>query len=81
MTADKFEITYGSTTIAVERFSIGKTIAYKAVFSSKRQPLIITKANNFELSKFWTSIPEGRQQEAEGLGELIEDYLLNKQRD
>lgn len=80
MTADKFEITYGSTTISIERFTIGKTIAYKAIFSSKRQPIVVTKATNFELGKFWTSIPEGRQQEAEGLGELIEDYLLNKQR-
>ncbi len=77
----KFEIEYGSTTIVVERLTIGKTIAYKAVFSSKRQPLIITKANNFELGKFWTSIPEGRQAEAEGLGELIEDYFSKKQID
>jgi hypothetical protein len=26
---------------------------------------------------FWTSIPEGRQKEAEGVGKLIEEYLLN----
>ncbi|MFC4231497.1 hypothetical protein ACFOW1_06335 [Parasediminibacterium paludis] len=81
MVEDKFELTYGATTIAVERFTIGKTIAYKAVFSSKRPPLVLTRATNFELGKFWTSIPEGRQKEAEGVGEMIEDYLLKKQKD
>lgn len=53
----KFEIEYGSTTISLERLNIGKTIAYKAVFSSRRQALIVTKATNFDLGNFWTSIP------------------------
>jgi len=28
---------------------------------------------------FWTSIPEGRQKEAEGVGKLIEEILLDKE--
>ena len=65
-------------TLTCERLDIPRVVAYRVVFSSKREPIIITQAKSPDSSKFWTSIPEGRQKEAEGVGRLIDDYLKNK---
>ncbi len=79
MTSEHFEIRYKSTSIKVETLNVKGIVAYRAVFSSNRQPLLLTKATNFNLNDFWTSIPEGRQKEAEGLGKLIDEHFLNKE--
>jgi hypothetical protein len=42
--------------------------------------LIVTKAAGTEIGKFWTSIPEGRQEEADEVGELITEYLRDKKK-
>jgi len=60
------------------RLDITGYVAYKIEFSSQRKPLIIARARGQEAPYFWTSIPEGRQKEAEGVGLLIEQYLLDK---
>lgn len=65
-------------TLTCERLDIPRVVAYRVVFSSKREPIIITQAKSPDGSKFWTSIPEGRHKEAEGVGRLIDDYLKNK---
>jgi hypothetical protein len=75
---DKFDIRYKNVVMAVERLKLPGYIAFRVVFSSGRQPLVLARATNADAAKFWTSIPEGRQKEAEGMGKLIEEYFQSK---
>ncbi|HSD06564.1 hypothetical protein [Flavobacterium sp.] len=38
----------------------------------------MARAKDFEAHHFWTSIPEGRQAEAERVGAVVEEYLRAK---
>jgi len=49
-------------------------------FVGSKKPLIITVALTRSDEKFWTSIPEGRQKEAEQIGKLIAAHIRNKRR-
>lgn len=49
-------------------------------FDSRRPSLNITVAINDDGSKFWTSVPEGRQEEAEFAGKIIAAYLREYRR-
>jgi len=48
-------------------------------FSINRTPLVVTRALHSNAYRFWTSIPEGRQQEAEEVGALISEYFKSFQ--
>jgi hypothetical protein len=72
---DYFSFVAHGVTLECERLNLPRVIAYHVVFSSSRPPITITRAKDFEKKNFWTSIPEGRQREAEGVGKLIEEYL------
>jgi hypothetical protein len=61
-----------------ERLDIPKYVAFRVNFSSEREPIVVARAKGADRPYFWTSIPEGRQKEAEGVGKLIEDYLGKK---
>lgn len=75
---DIFTITYKNTKMEVERLALPNYTAFRVTFSSERMALVVARATNANASKFWTSIPEGRQQEAEGMGKLIEEYFQSK---
>lgn len=75
---DRFEIRYKDVVMAVERLKLPGYVAFRVVFSSERKPLVVARAPNADMAKFWTSIPEGRQKEAEGMGKLIEEYFQSK---
>lgn len=77
-TSRPFELQLNSVTMKVYELDIPKFTAYRIVFSSPRPQLIVARAKNADKQSFWTSIPEGRQKEAEVLGNLIEDYLSKK---
>ncbi|MEO6838914.1 MAG: hypothetical protein ABI185_11050 [Ginsengibacter sp.] len=70
-----FELDYENWKIKVSRHSIGSQVIFKIGFPDKRQPLIITRALRDNACKFWTSIPEGRQKEADEIGPLIAEYI------
>ena len=70
-----FELEYKGEKIQVHRLSIGAQVVFRILFSDKIAPLVITRAKNPNASKFWTSIPEGRQKEAEEVGALISEYF------
>jgi hypothetical protein len=74
-----FEITFGKTSMIVEQLALKDYWAFRVVFSSTRKPLILSKQENAAGELFWTSIPEGRQKEAEGMGKLIDEYLKSKE--
>lgn len=65
--------------ITCQRLDLPKQVAFHVTFSSDRKPIVIAKARFVDNPATWTSIPEGRQKEAEGLGQLIEQYLSAKE--
>jgi hypothetical protein len=75
---DSFTFEVHGVSLTCERVDLPRVVAYRIVFSSRRDPIVITQAKSPDNSKFWTSIPEGRQKEAEGVGRLIDEYLKNK---
>ena len=79
-TADeRFSIEAFGVQINCQRLDLPKQIAYHVTFSSDRKPIVVARARFVDSPATWTSIPEGRQKEAEGLGQLIEDFLSTKQ--
>lgn len=68
---DKFELYYKNDKIEVQRHSIGIQTVFRISFRDKRPPLVIIRALHANAYRFWTSIPEGRQREAEEIGTLI----------
>lgn len=75
---DIFELNFKDGMIRVQRHLVSNQIIYRIVFSDKRIPLVITRALTGNSAHWWTSIPEGRQREAEEIGLLIEKYLEAK---
>jgi hypothetical protein len=70
------EANYKGGKIRFQRHTIGgHTPVYRIAFSDGRPPLVITRAAGKEIGKHWTSIPEGRLDEAEVLGSIIEEYF------
>ena len=65
-------------TITCQRLPIPKQVVYYVSFSSSREPITIARAKFVDSDARWTSIPEGRQKEAEGVGALIDQYVANK---
>lgn len=64
-------IAYKGTNLAVSKFKVAGAEVYRVVFPDNRPPLIVTIAEKRNGKPFWTSIPEGRQEEAEEIGPLI----------
>jgi hypothetical protein len=71
-----YETNYRSGKIKFQRHTIGgHTPVYRIAFSDGRPPLVITRAVGKEIGRHWTSIPEGRLDEAEEIGVILEDYF------
>ena len=73
-TPEKFELELNGVKMIVEELDLPGHTAFKVGFSSNRKPIIVTRTHDFD-RVFWTSVPEGRQKEAEGVGALIEEYF------
>lgn len=71
----EFELELNGVTMKVQEIQIRKDNVYRIVFSSPRPPLVLARTKDAGKNIFWTSIPEGRQKEAEGMGKLIDEYL------
>lgn len=75
---DKFIINYKETDVEVEWLTINAVNVFRITVNGKA-PLNITRATKENGKKFWTSIPEGRQDEAEIFGPLIEAFYRSNQ--
>ncbi len=75
----QFSFQSHNVTLNCERLSLPGYVAFKVEFSSSREPIVVARAKGMDKPFFWTSIPEGRQKEAEGIGKLIEEYLIDKE--
>lgn len=70
-------LVYNGIAIQVKKYKINSTDIYRVIFADRRPPLIMTIAEKKSGKKYWTSIPEGRQEEAEDIARLVgEHYLL-----
>jgi len=76
---EKFSFEAYGVVISCQRLNLQGSVAYYVTFSSNRKPIVVAKAEFIDSPATWTSIPEGRQKEAEGVGELIELYLAKKE--
>ena len=76
---DIFELYFKEGKIRVHCHLIANQTVYSVIFSDKRNPLVVTRALDFNAARWWTSIPEGRQSEAEEIGPLIAEYIKSNQ--
>ena len=70
-----FDLAFGNSTIRVEQIQIPGQTFFRVNFSNQIPQLALLRATDANGARFWTSIPEGRQKEAEGVGRLIEEYF------
>ena len=75
---ETFDLEFGNTTIRVEQIQIPGQTFFRVIFSNQIPELRLLRATNATDEKFWTSVPEGRQQLAEQVGPLIENYYRSK---
>jgi len=76
---DIFELSFKQGRIRIQRHFVSNQTIYRVVFSDKRDPLVFTRALTDIATHWWTSIPEGRQREAEEIGPLIADFIKANQ--
>ena len=74
-TEQPFQLTLNGVTIFVKPLALPGYQAFEVSFSSPRKPLIIARTKDIDKKIFYTSIPEGRQNEAEDIGALISEYF------
>ena len=75
-----FEIEYRGGISKVTEAEIRNRRIFHILFPENKKPLTITVGQDNRETKFWTSIPEGRQEEAEEIGRLIAAYIRNKKK-
>jgi hypothetical protein len=74
-----FEIESNGIVIKVSEHVIADERVFHLVFPDKRKELNLIVAEERPSGKrFWTSTPEGRQEEAEQFGKLIADHIRKK---
>jgi len=76
---DNFEIEVAGGKAKVQRHSISEQMIFRVIFLVKIPPLVLTHATRENGNRFWTSIPKGRQSEAEEIGKLIAEHFKPKQ--
>ena len=74
----RFEIVYKGSAAKVVEYSLRNGRVFRVEFTDLLlKPLVVTVAHDSEDKKFWTSLPEGRQELAEETGRLIAIYIRN----
>jgi hypothetical protein len=76
---DNFTLEFQDSLLNVRRIVIKNQVIFHVTFDNGKLPLVLTRATRHDLSRFWTSVPEGRQKEAEAIGPLIGDYFQSNQ--
>ena len=75
-----FDVELNGKMVNVSVHTIKSTKVFHVVHAGRKPPLNITIAENSDGKKFWTSIPEGRQEEAEFAGKVIAAYIREYRR-
>ena len=69
-----FTICFHGKEIDVKPHKAGGSMVFVIKFQDGTAPLVVTRAHGEKKPVFWTSIPEGRQKEADLIGPLIADH-------
>lgn len=72
---ERFDVELNGQTIRVSDHTFGALRVFHVVYPNRRPSLNITIAENADGVKFWNSLPEGRQEEAEMAGRAIASYI------
>lgn len=75
-----FDVELHRQIVRVSGHKIKSSRVFHLVFPDRKPALNITIAENSDGEKFWTSVPEGRQEEAEFAGKVIAAYIRNYRR-
>ena len=75
---ETFDLQFGNSTIRVEQILLPGQTFFRVLFSNQIPELKLLRATDAGGEKFWTSIPEGRQELAKQVGPIIESYYLSK---
>jgi hypothetical protein len=67
-------LVYKGVRIIVTKHIIRATEIYRVIFEDRRPPLMITEAKNDKGRVFWTSVPEGRLEEAQDIAMLVDEH-------
>ncbi|WP_428329687.1 hypothetical protein [Mucilaginibacter sp.] len=76
-----FYIAYDGFTAKVTEHELQEMRVFHIAFDGTRKPLVITVAETPGGKKWWTSVPQGRQKEAEEVGKLVADYIRAKRKE
>lgn len=72
-----FEINYDGKAVGVSEHYIAEQRVFHVDLPLRGKPLILTVTEGPK-GRFWTSVPQGRQEEAEKVGPLIAWHFKNK---
>lgn len=75
---DNFQLINNKGTLNVSVFELHNQVLFRIEFPDNTPPLIIGRIHDALGKKFWSSIPEGRLEEATEIGPLIESYYRSK---
>ena len=70
----KFEVKYKDKIVKIEEVHLGKDTFFRGAFENGTQ-IFLTRMKNSVGEYSWTSIPAGRQKEADEIGSLIAEYI------
>lgn len=73
-----FTVVMDGMDLKISEHEISNSRIFYVLFPDNRKPLSITKALPDSKRMFWTSVPQGRQVEAEKVGLLIDQYFTKK---
>ncbi|MNL06575.1 hypothetical protein D3C87_1272150 [compost metagenome] len=72
--SENIEILIEGVKIVVSEHTVNDQQIFRLMFSDDRLPLVITRISSVS-GNLWTSIPQGRQKEAELFGKEISKHL------
>lgn len=75
-----FQIEIDGNLVKISEHELAGKRVFHAHFNHSRKPLVITVGLGVRDQKFWTSVPQGRQAEAEQIGKLIAGYIRAKRK-
>lgn len=70
----RFDVNYLNKKVTIEEVHMGKDVFFRGAFENGTQ-IFLTRMKNSEGDYSWTSIPAGRQKEADEIGRLIELFI------
>lgn len=75
-----FQVEMDGDLVKISEHELAGKRVFHVHFNDSRKPLVITVGLGVRDQKFWTSIPQGRQAEAEQIGKLIAEYIRAKRK-